>query len=313
MWLIYGPEGVGKSSLAADADSPILLDIEGGADHIDVARYSFRDGARGHVPHTFAEVQAALDDLAANDHVFKTVIVDTIDALEALIFTHICKTADKPKNSIEDFGYGKGYVMAIDEWRQVLAKLERIRAKGITVIMLGHSVIKPFKNPLGEDYDRYQLRMHDKAASLLKERSEVVGFLRFNEGAAHLPGDDSRGARPRGFSNNQRVLHFMRNAAWDAKSRLPLPDRITVGAQHPWQEIAATLADERAQTDDDLRAVIAEELARLGEVVTLPSGLEVAAAQIASDCAKADRSVLHRTVAMLKAIEIEETPTQAHE
>src|ERR1700690_2473427 len=83
-FLIYGPEGIGKSSLAADSLDPIFMDIDDGSAGLDVARYPFRDGPGGHVPLSYAEVTAGLDDLATNPHNFKTLVLDTADRLEVL-------------------------------------------------------------------------------------------------------------------------------------------------------------------------------------------------------------------------------------
>ena len=226
--LFYGPEGVGKSSLAADAPKPLFVDVEGGADNIDVARYMFRDEEGGHVPRLYAEVTAAIEDLIANpSHGYETLVLDTIDALEALVHRHVCET--NGKSSIEEFGFGKGYQVALDEFRRFLALLDGLRAKGMQVVMLGHSIVKTFKNPEGEDYDRYQLRVHDKTGGLIKEWCDIVGFVRFDGGAAKLKGDASQAKRARGWATGKRVVHLARDAAWDAKSRLSMPAEIELG------------------------------------------------------------------------------------
>jgi hypothetical protein len=105
--LFYGPGGVGKSTLASDAPNPLFLDIEGGGDNLDIARYPFRDEEGGHVPSSYDEVVAALNDLIANNgRGYQTLVVDTIDALESLIHKHICTLHSK--SNVEDFGFSKG-------------------------------------------------------------------------------------------------------------------------------------------------------------------------------------------------------------
>ena len=157
--LFYGPEGVGKSSLAVDAGA-IFLNVEDGLSELDAKRYMFRPGEeRGDVAATMAEIYDAIDDLADSDHDFKAVAIDTVDALETrLLHPKVCADHDQP--TIEAFGYGKGFQIALDGWTALAAKLDELRLRrGMEIILLGHSQIRTFKNPLGPDYDRYSMKL----------------------------------------------------------------------------------------------------------------------------------------------------------
>ncbi len=157
--LLYGTEGVGKSTFASQCPAPIFLGAEDGTAHLDVQRFPS--------PSCWDDILSAVKILADDKHEFKTLVVDTVDWVEPLLWAHICKR-DK-KQDIEDYGYGKGYQCALDEWRTFLALLEKLREKSINVLLLGHSHLKTFKNPTDEDFDRYELKLHAKAAGLLKE------------------------------------------------------------------------------------------------------------------------------------------------
>lgn len=308
--LFYGPEGVGKSSLAADAPAPIFLDIEGGADNIDAARYPFRDGPGGHIPRAYAEVVAAIDDLTTGDHAYQSVVIDTVDALEALIHLHICE--EYKKKNVEDFGYGKGYQVALDVFRGLLKRLDTLRARrDVRVIFVGHSVVKPYKNPLGEDYDRYQLSVHEKTIGpKLREWCDVVGFVRFDEGAGKLAGDTAQNKRARGWSTGDRVVQLAHSHAWDAKARVGLPESIVLDVQHPWAPFGEATADALDTTEIGLRAEIDAELERLGDTFTTAAGKARTAAGVRADAAKADRSTLSR---MLNSLRATATPTASQE
>lgn len=273
--LFYGPEGVGKSTLAANAESPIIFDVEGGSSQLDVARYTFRDDDYGHVPQSLDEVYSAIEDLRSSKHEFKTLIIDTMSALEALVWDRVCKThsgskgainkSGKQLSSIEDLGYGKGYTCAVDEFRQLCHALDRLRLeRGITVILLGHSITKTFKNPLADDYDRIQLRMHDKAAGFVKEWCDVVGYCAFEDGVATDDGDDR--ARAKGYSTGRRFIHLERSAGWDAKTRIPLPPKIEMELGDSWAPFAAAVATGRELSAEDLVTGIHAELMRIGDV-----------------------------------------------
>jgi hypothetical protein len=284
--LFYGSEGVGKSTLAADAPSPIFLDIECGSERIDVARYPFEE------PKTFAAVKLAIDDLVMSNHEYKTIVIDTVDSLEALLWRHVCD--EHKQESIESFGYGKGYQVAVDAWRSLLASLDRLRDKGMKIVLLGHAAVKMFKNPLGDDFDRYQLRIHEKAAGLVKEWCDVVGFVRFDEGAGKRNGDK----RARGWSTGKRIVHLERGPAWDAKSRLCLPAELELDAAHPWAPFETAIVVSEA-TAPMLLAEVEAHLKRLGEKFYLGEA-EKLAVNVRAAVIKADRSTLSRILASLR-------------
>lgn len=210
--LLFGVEGVGKSTFAANAPAPIFLAAEDGTAQLDVARFP--------EPKTWADVFDALDELIVGEHQFRTVVIDTLDWLEPLCWAHVVERGGPKIKSIEDFGYGKGYAAALDEWRRFLARLEQLRVKrGMHVIFLAHSWIKPFKNPEDEDYDRFELKIHTKASGLLKEWADAVLFARYET----FVNTDEKKGRTRGVSTGARVMHTQRTAAWDAKNRYDLP------------------------------------------------------------------------------------------
>lgn len=300
-YLFYGPEGVGKSSLLANVPNILLFDIEGGSDNIDVPRYTFRDEEGGHVPRSYEDVTNGIEDMIASpSHGFAAIGIDTMDALEALIHQHVCKIHGH--ESIEAFGFGKGFGVALDEGRRFIALLDKLRATGVSVVLSAHSIVKTFKNPEGEDYDRYQLRMHDKLAGLFKDQCDVVGFVNFEGGGSKMKGDKSQAARARGWSTGRRIVHLAREAAWDAKSRLALPAEIELTAESPWAPFAAATSDARDATVETLRAEVAAELERIGAAEFQAGGKPTTRAAVQSFIATADASAISRILTGLKAV-----------
>ena len=209
--LIFGPEGCGKTTWAANAPSPIFLCAEDGTAQLDVARFP--------EPQSWTDVLDAINELTTGDHDFKTLVVDTLDWLEPLCWDHVCKR-DGVKD-IEAYGYSKGQnVVALNEWRILVSYLERLcRAREMGVIMIAHCWVKTYKNPEADDYDRFELAIHNKAGGLLKQWCDAVLFARFETFADK----DSKTKRVRGVSTGARVLHTERTAAYDAKNRYDLP------------------------------------------------------------------------------------------
>jgi hypothetical protein len=238
--LIFGQEGVGKSTFGANAPSPVFLGAEDGTGHLDVHRFP--------TPATWQDVLDSIRTLTTETHDFKTLVLDSADWIEPLVWQHLCTKNNKP--SIEDIGggFGKGYVAAADEWRILLAALEGLRkARGMHVVTIAHSTIKPFKNPDGPDFERYELKLDKRASGILKEWHDAVLF------ASHetLTNKDERTKRVKGVSTGARVLHTVRTAAYDAKNRYSLPERLPLS----WQDFARAI---EAQRPGDPAALTAE-------------------------------------------------------
>jgi len=136
------------------------------------------------------------------------------------------------------------------------------------IVFLGHSIVKPFKNPNGPDYDRYQPKLDHRAVGLLHAWCDVVGFACFEEGGASA----DKGERARGWSTGRRLIRLEHNAAWDAKARLGMPAEVSLLLESPWKPFAAAVAASRDLTSADVAALIETELARLGDEFTKPDG-----------------------------------------
>lgn len=306
----YGAESVGKSSLAAAAPAPIFIDCEDGTGNLDVARYTFRDGPDGHVPKTLEDVIGAIRDLRQSPHGFKTLVIDTVDRVEPLIWQH-CIERDSGKRSglnqsgaklrsIESYGFGKGYNVAVDEWRALAVLLDDLRiVRGMNIALLSHASIRTFKNPEGEDYDRWQLRLNEKAAAFIKEWSDVVGFCTFEEIAGRIDESDTR-SRPKGVSTGRRLMKLERTAAYDGKSRIPMPPAVELKASDPWRPFAEAIAAGRSTTPAQLVEQIRAELSRINDPDLAPK------VEAAITDAKDDAAVLSRFLNELRRREARE-------
>jgi hypothetical protein len=250
--LVYGVEGVGKSTFGADAPAPIFIDGERGTSELDVARFP--------VPETWGDVRDAIRVLTVGDHKYRSLVIDTLDWLEPMLWEYICKRDEQA--NIESYGYGKGYAAALDEWRIFLADLERLRAaRGMNVILLAHSWIKSFKNPEGDDFDRYELKLHPKAGGLLKEWPKAVLFANFETVAAKDPKNPKgRNTRVRGVSTGARFLYTIRTGVYDAKNRYGLPDKVPLS----WLDFSESVKKAQPSSPVDLVSEIKRKAEDLG-------------------------------------------------
>lgn len=210
--VIYGPEGVGKSTLAGRMPDPVFLDTEGGTHHLDVARF---DSAS-----TWEDIIGAVATLAGPDHSFRTLVIDTADWLEKRLAEHLCRKSGK--ESIEEFGYGKGWILLAEEFARFLGSLERLIARGIHIVFLAHATVRKFEAPdqVG-GYDRFELKLSKQVAPLIKEWADVVIFATY---VTRTVEKDS--GKLRGVGGKERVLFANHAAAYDAKNRHGLPDKL---------------------------------------------------------------------------------------
>lgn len=273
--LFYGPGGVGKTTLVASIPDSILADIEGGSADVEASRYPFSgDPEKPGSPKTYQDVLDMVNDLGRNPHNFKTLVIDGLDALESLLWRHMLERDSsasarnkdgKEMTSIEDYGYGKGYQIAVEEWRAFAALLDRLRAaRGMDVVICGHGQVKPYKNPEGEDYDRYVLKINGQSAAFLGEWVDVMAYYAFEEGGARAPGS-GKNAKAKGWATGKRVLRLQRGRAHDAKTRVELPAEILIDVANPWGAFARALDEAYTSQAPKLRAAIDEELNRIGD------------------------------------------------
>lgn len=207
--IIYGPEGVGKSTLAAGFPSPVLLDTEQGSSHIDVARLDCR---------SYGDVINAIEELKQGGHGFQTVIIDSIDWCERLLVDAFLKDHNKRSNaslkSIEDFGYGKGYKMIEPVAMDLLSRLNTLMSAGMNVVLVGHSRRVKFEMPeTAGTYDKHELNLSKFVAPLVKEWADAMIFCNFV-----VTVQDGKG-----HGGNQRMVYTSPSAPWEAKNRHGMP------------------------------------------------------------------------------------------
>jgi hypothetical protein len=285
----YGTRGIGKSSLAADAPEPIFLDLGNATEHLNVSRYPLPPEP------TYQDILDAIDDIAASEHAFRTLVIEDVGELESLMWRRLISEAPMNKDgerptSIESFGFGKGYTMAEAEWRVLVHRLDQLRLRrAMHVIMLGHSTVKSFKNPTGENYDRHVPLIDAKAVGVIGANADVVGFVTFDDIAKRL--QTTTPAKKAIGVTGRRIIHLEHSAAWDAKCRLPMATMVDLEEVNPWAPFAEAIYRLHSMTPDGLRQQIADELERLGDEFQKADGGPGRAANVRAAVGKAGDDV----------------------
>lgn len=213
--VVYGPEGIGKSTFAARFPDPLFIDTEGSTKNMDVARMD--------KPTSWTMLKNQIAYVKANPNVCKTLVIDTIDWAEQLCLSDIC--AAYGKKGIEDFGYGNGYVYEKEEFGRFLNSLEELIDRGVNVVLTAHAQLRKFSQPdeFGE-YDRWELKLGKKTGSqispLVKEWADILLFANYKTVAVQA---DKEGNKFKA-QGGERVMHTTHHPCWDAKNRHSLPD-----------------------------------------------------------------------------------------
>ncbi len=189
----------------------------------------------------FQDVLDALHSLYTSEHHFQTVVIDSLDHLEPMIWQHLCEHYVGPKgeryDSVEDFGYGRGFMFALDLWRQLLSALFALRNdKGMAFILIAHSEIKRFESPMTDSYDRYQIKLHKRASELIMESVDCVLFADYKTVIEKEEAGFNK-VKTRGISTGQRYLYTEARPSFVAKNRYGLPPELPLN----WQAFSDAL------------------------------------------------------------------------
>lgn len=225
--VLYGPEGIGKSTFASKFPDPIFIDTEGSTKEMEVKRFD--------APTKWDELIEEADYVRRNPRLCKTLIIDTADWAEMLCIKHICEKGNV--NGIEDFGYGKGYTYLAENFKKLLDILDKIIVLGINVVFTAHAKMRKFEQPdeMGA-YDRWEMKLSRQVAPMLKEWADMLLFANYKTYVI----EDSK-TKSKKASGGKRVMYTSHHPCWDAKNRYGLEDCLPFD----YSEIAKIIGEEQ--------------------------------------------------------------------
>lgn len=231
-------EGWGKTSCAAFAPEPAVLMAKGETGYQTLLGAGLVPSVQAAYVEDWEALLAFLDDLAgAATMPCKTLALDALGGFERLCHERVCARDFEGKWGEKGFSsYQKGYEQSLPDWLQLLQRLDRVRDRGITILLLGHVQIRPFKNPLGEDFDRYVSDVHHKTWGVTHKWADAVLFGQFVNVVDKDKPTDKKG---KGIGGTDRVIYTERRDAYDAKNRYGLPALLDIpnSPQGAWDTI----------------------------------------------------------------------------
>lgn len=238
--VVYGPEGIGKSTFASMFPDPVFIDTEGSTKDMDVARTE--------TPTSWTMLMQQIQYIKTYPDTCRTLVVDTLDWAEQMCVEHVC--AQYGKKGIEDFGYGNGYTYTREEFGRFLNRLSEVIDAGVHVVLTAHAQIKRFDQPdeMGS-YDRWELKLGKKTTSqtspLVKEWADMLLFANYK---THSVAVDDKGQK-RKAQGGRRVMYTSHHPCWDAKNRYGLPEEMDFDYAGIAHIIEAGAEQKQAQTE----------------------------------------------------------------
>jgi len=237
--LLYGVEGIGKSTFGSQAPKPIFIQTEDGLDEIDCEKFPLAT--------SYEDVAEALGTLRREEHGYETVVIDSLDWLERLAWDKLCLECGV--NSIEkvDGGYAKGYTHALTYWREVIDHLGALRnQRGMVAVLIAHSKVERFEDPESSPYDRYSPRLHKHAAALVSEWCDAVLFATRK---IRTQSEDAGFGRKRtlahaiGTGGGERILRCVGGPSCVAKNRYGITEDLPLS----WAAFMQALSNHQPQ------------------------------------------------------------------
>jgi len=228
--IVHGPPGVGKTTMLASLPSPVMLQTERGKGKNEVPSWRINN---------FAELKEAFG-VAVESGKFKTILADSLDHAEPLVWAEACRR--NGWSSIEQPGYGRGYIEADNVWREIWEYIESAAYDmDMVVAMTAHSVKVRFEDPEGAAYDRWEMKMHKRARSFFEEKADMILFANFDTATSELK--EGMQKRVIGKGAGTRSVYAEKRPAFDAKNRHDLPPKVVLQKPFDWEPYAAAFPE----------------------------------------------------------------------
>lgn len=229
--IIYSIQGLGKNTFASTFEKPIIIRTEDGSGAFDVPTFP-------NLVTKFGDMEDAITALHG-DHDFQTVVLDSLDWLEPIVWAKQIETmpySEKGKEikTILDYGFGKGYDMSLDWWRYLMGGLDSLRlTKGMNIVLLAHSEVKRYDSPESDPFDRYGIKLHKGAFALWQEWADMVLFCNYVTRIRSTDVGFNKEVK-RGDGSGERVIYTEERPAYLAKNHWSLPPEIYIGQDKTW-------------------------------------------------------------------------------
>jgi hypothetical protein len=235
--VIYGTTGIGKTSFADGAPNPVFLCTESGL--------GLRAGRKKWDIRSYQDAMQAVSVLYTETHPFQTVVFDTADDFEPMLWRHVCATVPAEKgricNTITDYGFDKGFRHAAGAWKQLMDGFTALRDhRDMTVIVCAHAKAQTIRSPDADDYQKYALQIDNKAELVIRAWADCLFFANYETSLVTAGRNDERN---RAVGVGRRRLYTEERPAFFAKNRYSLPPVLPFDEGRAWADFMAAFND----------------------------------------------------------------------
>ncbi|MFC5584474.1 ATP-binding protein [Nitratireductor kimnyeongensis] len=234
---VYGTAGIGKTTLAAEFPSPLYLFTEGEEPPTDIELTTLTNENGEPKPiESYTEILDVFEQLLTEDHDFKTVIIDSLDSFEKMVWAYTCEQKGGAREGWDTIdsndkgsptAFGKGYLAADEYWNDYISAVRALARNGIHVVQLIHSEAKKWEDPVVDAYMRYKPNLQDRAMKLIKDKSDALLFISKRTSVKQVDkGFGKKESKVEGMSGSERVIFTDERAGFHAKNRLNMPPSI---------------------------------------------------------------------------------------
>lgn len=227
--ILYGVPKVGKTTLALEFPDPVYINTPGESPPNDLEVTT--PGAI----ETFDQLLDFIGELITEEHPYKTLVIDSLDGVEPLVWAQVC--AQNGWNTLEDPGYGKGYLAADDVWREYLRAIEALAGMGIWVVQIAHTEITRFDSPTSDPYSRYGIKLHKRGSALVQEASSLIGFMNYRATIKEKDvGFNKKVGRAEG--SGERQIQLEERPGFVAGNRFGMPPSVPYKKGGGWEALS---------------------------------------------------------------------------
>ncbi len=219
-------EGWGKTSAGAYAPKPAILMAKGETGYTTLLGAGLVPTVPCVAINEWEDLLALMDHYGTTENMpFKTLVFDATNGFINLCFEYICN-----KNYNGDWGekgftaFQKGYDVALNEWSLFLNRLDKIKDRGVMIMLLGHIKVEKFDNPMGPNYDRIVLDTHKKLYGITARWCDAVLFGTY----ITITDQDKQTKKYKGIGGTDRIIYTERRDAFDAKNRYGMPEVLDI-------------------------------------------------------------------------------------
>jgi len=204
---LYGKQGVGKTTFAATIPNILLIDVEGSSQEIDCSRV---------LPESSAAVINILKEMQKDAQGFANICIDSADSLDQMMIEDICRTGGK--ETINDFGFGKGQLMLEAKWMEVIRYFDSLKKIGFGILLIGHHQIVRVEDPRFDTYDTIQMNVSKRIVPLLRDRFDSILFCDWEKEQVK-----QKNGRSTMLDSDKRIVYTTHSESFEVKSRKTLP------------------------------------------------------------------------------------------